>query len=359
MAKNKIKILWFADNTSHSNDLILNLDNKKYKIHLVSFAERASEVEAAGFTRLIRNKWLGQAGSIFVKSNFLKKLSAEIEPDIIYGSYVIGHGYAAAMAKNPGQKLVVSALGSDILVKRRLTPYYSYVKKYTLEKADKIHSFSKQISEMIDTAGDYQNKISTFPMGIKGEFSKPKPRKKREKFLIYTNRWHRHIYDNITILKSVRKIFESGNHHFKLIMAGEGPLTEDYKNFVIQHHLKNHVEFIGKVSYEKNLEMMRNADVYISASFSDGTSRSLLETMACGAFPVVSNIEANKPWIKNDCGYLFEVGSSADLAKKLENYMQNKFIAEYYLHNYNMINSEGLLKHTIEKFDKIFKELID
>jgi len=42
---------------------------------------------------------------------------------------------------------------------------------------------------------------------------------------------------------------------------------------------------------------LARAEVYVSASHSDSTSQSLLEAMAAGALPVVSDIEGNREWV--------------------------------------------------------------
>jgi glycosyltransferase involved in cell wall biosynthesis len=63
---------------------------------------------------------------------------------------------------------------------------------------------------------------------------------------------------------------------------------------------------------------LRAADVYVSASSSDGTSSSLLEAMASGLYPVVSDITANRPWVEHGKnGLLFAVGDAASLAEAL------------------------------------------
>lgn len=40
------------------------------------------------------------------------------------------------------------------------------------------------------------------------------------------------------------------------------------------------------------------SQVFVSPSVHDGTPNSLLETMACGCFPVVGNIEFMREWIQ-------------------------------------------------------------
>jgi glycosyltransferase involved in cell wall biosynthesis len=49
-------------------------------------------------------------------------------------------------------------------------------------------------------------------------------------------------------------------------------------------------------------EWLGRADLYLSASLSDSTSVSLLEAMASGAVPVVTDIEGNREWVRDGEG---------------------------------------------------------
>jgi glycosyltransferase involved in cell wall biosynthesis len=65
-------------------------------------------------------------------------------------------------------------------------------------------------------------------------------------------------------------------------------------------------------------EVLQGADVYCSMSRSDGTSLSLLEAMACGLAPVVSDIPANREWIDDGVdGVLVAPGEVETLASAL------------------------------------------
>ena len=61
----------------------------------------------------------------------------------------------------------------------------------------------------------------------------------------------------------------------------------------------------------------------------DGVSSSLLEAMAVGVFPIVSDIKANRYWAEKGCSMIFFKESSADdLAKAISEYIANR-------HKYN------------------------
>ena len=65
-------------------------------------------------------------------------------------------------------------------------------------------------------------------------------------------------------------------------------------------------------------ELLGAADIFVSTSVSDGNNISLNEAMACGAFPVVSDIAANREWIKDgQNGLIFPVGDFSGLAERI------------------------------------------
>jgi glycosyltransferase involved in cell wall biosynthesis len=79
-----------------------------------------------------------------------------------------------------------------------------------------------------------------------------------------------------------------------------------------------HVRFVGAVSHDKVVDYLSAADIYVSTSFSDGTSASLLEAMACSLAPVVTEIDGNKEWVKDgENGLVAPLADSKRLAEKI------------------------------------------
>ena len=75
------------------------------------------------------------------------------------------------------------------------------------------------------------------------------------------------------------------------------------------------MKFLGQVGLAELPEIYRAADLYLSASHSDGSSISLLEALACGRPALVSDIPGNREWITpGEQGWLFPDGDDAALA---------------------------------------------
>jgi glycosyltransferase involved in cell wall biosynthesis len=69
------------------------------------------------------------------------------------------------------------------------------------------------------------------------------------------------------------------------------------------------------VSEERLRALYRESDVYVSVSRSDSTSQSLLEAMAAGVLPIVTDIAGNREWVTHRReGYLVPVGDKDAIA---------------------------------------------
>jgi glycosyltransferase involved in cell wall biosynthesis len=77
------------------------------------------------------------------------------------------------------------------------------------------------------------------------------------------------------------------------LVAGEEK-KEDLRNRVDELGVSSSVQVLGRIPHEKMPDLLGDADIYVSTSTTDGTSVSLLEAMASGAFPVVTDISANE-----------------------------------------------------------------
>jgi glycosyltransferase involved in cell wall biosynthesis len=56
---------------------------------------------------------------------------------------------------------------------------------------------------------------------------------------------------------------------------------------------------LGVLSHQENVDVVAASAFYFSMTASDGASLSLMEAMAVGAIPVVSDIEPNREWVED------------------------------------------------------------
>jgi glycosyltransferase involved in cell wall biosynthesis len=95
-------------------------------------------------------------------------------------------------------------------------------------------------------------------------------------------------------------------------IVGDGPERSSLDRLARSLRLDGAFRFHGQVAPDRAEELLARADVYVSVSESDGASVALLEAMAIGVVPVVSDIPANAAWIRDERnGVLVEIEPTA------------------------------------------------
>src|SRR4029077_1457783 len=105
----------------------------------------------------------------------------------------------------------------------------------------------------------------------------------------------------------------------KLEIAGDGSRRPALERLAAERLPAGGFRLVGRLAPDALAAALQRAEIFLSASRSDSTSLSLLEAMACGAVPVVSDIEGNREWVRGGEGArLFPPGDAAALARALE-----------------------------------------
>jgi glycosyltransferase involved in cell wall biosynthesis len=104
----------------------------------------------------------------------------------------------------------------------------------------------------------------------------------------------------------------------RLILAGDGSLRAPLIDRIEASGLADRVWLPGYISYDDLPMLYHSADVYISGSYGDGSSVSLLEAMACGLPAFVTDIPGNREWVEaGRTGDFFEPGDVGRLVRLL------------------------------------------
>lgn len=84
--------------------------------------------------------------------------------------------------------------------------------------------------------------------------------------------------------------------------------------FIGMNDLKPHIRLVGKVEHEQLEKWYNGADVFLSASRSEGSGYALCEALACGCYPVTTNIPSFVWMTGNErVGKHFTPGNSDEL----------------------------------------------
>lgn len=298
-------------------------------------------------------KWM-----YFVSGQKAKRVVKRLKPDILHAHFATSGGIASYFIDYP--KTILTVHGSDIMSTYNRFPWRIMLKK-VFARCIKVNSVSIGLTDKLGCFDVPKSKVSTFNMGIDYDLfcSCLTINKSMDTLTIVVNRSFKPIYNHRTILKSF-EILMKRNIPFNAIFIGDGQCRMEIEQMCADCGLSNCVRFIGSIPNEAQVAYFNEANVYISASLSDGTSLSLLEALAAGLFPIVSDIEANRAWIKNfENGLLFASEKPEELANMLIYYFKNyQSFSGVKSFNQEKVAKYGDRKANMLKLEKIYESML-
>ena len=288
-----------------------------------------------------------------------RRLIKRLKPDIVHTHYATSGGLTGLVCDF--HPTVVTVHGSDLMVgiKSRI---WRRLLKGIFEHSDCVNVVSEDLRDMVLSLGISPDKIETFTPGVDtGKFGfTERPGSSRERTLRFVcTRRLEQVYDHPTIIMALGVLKEKGIR-FHMTFVGGGRLKEELEQQVRDLGLAEQVTFLGEVANDKLPEILHENDIYLSASLRDGTSLCLLEAMAAGIFPIVSETRANAAWFEDGInGLLHKIGDADDLAKCILKVRDNpEIIVNAAQRNRQKVLESGDTKTNMKLLERIYEGLI-
>ena len=243
----------------------------------------------------------------------LRRLLKDIKPDILHGHYATSAGIICLLSGF--RPFIISARGSD-LINSMKSAFWRTALRVIFAKSSLVHTVSSQLKEYAMALNVPENKTLMLTQGVntdKFQYNEPKSKLDNPVKLLCTRRLDP-VCSPEVIVEACRLLDLKGID-FRLLFAGYGSEKENLQLLVEKYSLTKKITFLGGYSNDNLPVILSENDIYVSASKWDGTSVSLLEAMASGVFPVVSDIESNKAWINDGkTGLMFDFTDAESLA---------------------------------------------
>ncbi len=289
--------------------------------------------------------------NIFSTVKAIKKHINQFQPTIIHihqaNSYAFYGLLASRKVKIP---TVLTAWGSDVLVIPKSNFLLKKMVQFNLRTADYLTSDSNfMATEMKKLAPSIKEiLISNFGIDVT-------PLACEKENIVYSNRLHKKLYRVDKIIETFALFnANSETRDWRLVVAASGTETEELKNKAKSLGLANDIDFVGWIQKEENEHWYSKAKIWVSIPESDATSISLLEAMACGCIPVVSNLPANCEWIQSGInGIVVEDLQSDFISKALK--LNHKKAIEI---NKQRIEKDGTKEANRTKFLQLYQRIV-
>jgi len=267
---------------------------------------------SVGFNRLSRLM------ELLIAFFTIKKIAKSFKPDMVIAERTTSYGFLAALT---GIKpIAIAQQGITDLWPHNspLYPFKKLLQDYAFKKATLIHAWGKVMTNHMLESNVEKHKILELPKGINLELFSFNSIQNLKSIEAIVTRALEPEYKHDVILKAFA-ILKKKNIPFTLRIVGDGSMLKTLQKLAIELDIEKEVIFKGRTPNQRVAELLHNANFYISMPTTEGVSASLFEAMACGCFPIITDLPGNRCWIKNhENGILIQSKNYKQLAEELQ-----------------------------------------
>jgi L-malate glycosyltransferase len=336
------------------------------------FARGGHEVTVASLTNAtidgVDVHWIGPDPNVRGRIAYLlavprlRRLLREIKPDVLHAHYAGGYGLTAALSGF--HPLALTAWGSDVLILPRVSRLMRWLVQMALRRAQLVTSMADHMTAAIRGLGVPAERVLTLPFGVDTSLFHPR----RAQFshaldghplTIVSTRHLEPVY-NVGLLIEAMPAIASAIPGVKLVLIGEGSERDRLQARVRELDLMRRVVFLGRKRPIEIAGYLSDADLFVSTSLSDGNNISLNEAMACGAFPIATDIPANREWIRHGVnGFLTDLHDPRTLAGLAIHALEHPEIRTQAAEtNWEIIQRRGSWTTAMETMERHYRNLV-
>ncbi len=319
---------YFTKSKKHEVHLVSTFPTKPplrlASLHMIpvafSTAVEKESVAGRGLRRLLPSgtrtwlrNWLAP-GTLGAATQRLQEVLAEVKPELVHAMRIPFEGMLAAAA-NPTGPLLISVWGNDFTLHAHSNPRMAAATLRAMRRADALHTDTERDKRLAGEWGFEADKptiVLPGNGGVRTEIFYP-ARKASADLRVINPRGLRAYLRNDTFFRAIPLVLEqTPSVQFDCpAMQGE----PEIQRWVERLGIGGAVNLLPKLSAQEMAAAYRGAQVMVSPSTHDGTPNSLLEAMACGAFPVCGNLESIREWIRDgENGLLVDPNNPGALA---------------------------------------------
>jgi glycosyltransferase involved in cell wall biosynthesis len=306
-----------------------------------------------GFSKLIR------LVELLLAFFMIKKIAKSFHPDMIIAERTTSYGFLAALS---GIKPVAIAQQgiTDLWPQNSLLyPFKKIMQDYAFKKADIIHAWGIVMAKNMEESNADMSKVIILPKGINIDLFEFNQVSDNSMIHAIVTRALQPEYNHDTILKAF-SILKQKNIPFKLTIIGDGIELKKLKLLAKELGIFKEVDFVGRINNNDIPKYLKMANIYISMPITEGVSSSLFEAMACGCFPIVSDLPGNRSWITEKVnGILVKSENHIRLAEELEwAFYNTDFTKKAKAENRKLVEENVNYKNNMKKIAQAYHDLI-
>jgi glycosyltransferase involved in cell wall biosynthesis len=314
--------------------------------------------------------WFGPI-DVYRHLKLVRRIVEELSPDIVHAMRIPFEGILAAEAlRSMRIPLLISVWGNDFTFHANHFPLVAYMTRRAMKRADALHpdcyrdlrlarawGFDKgKPALVLPGSGGVQLDVfypGSADLGIMKKWSISST----ELIVFYPRRFRPGSVRTDTFFKAVPLVLkECPKVTFICVGIADHPVAEKWRQ---ELQAPDSVCLLPSVSRAEMAHLFRLADVIVSPSEHDGTPNTLLEGMACGAFPVLGNIESVREWIEDGVnGLLCDPASPESLAQAILRALDDEDLRrQAAMHNQKLIAKRADYQKVMARAEEFYRKV--
>uniref|UniRef100_A0A7C4Q5A3 Glycosyltransferase n=1 Tax=Bellilinea caldifistulae TaxID=360411 RepID=A0A7C4Q5A3_9CHLR len=322
-----MKVLYFSrDYTPHDHRFLSALAQTPHTIYYLRLERQSRQLEDRPLPPQVEQVvWQGGRQPVGWRDYprllaDLRRVIRRLQPDVIHAGPIQSAAFLAALSGF--HPLVSMSWGSDLLLDADRSAWMRWVTRFTLRRTTVLAADCRTVLEKAAQFGFPPQRVVLFPWGV--ELARFQPgradafrarRGWQDAFVVLSLRTWEPLYGVDVVARGFARAARQ-NPRLRLLLLGGGSQAGLIRSIFEQEGVQEQVFFGGQVNGDDLPQYYQAADLYVSASHSDGSSVSLMEALASGLPVLVSDIPSNREWITPGReGWLFADGDDRALSE--------------------------------------------
>ena len=163
--------------------------------------------------------------------------------------------------------------------------------------------------------------------------------------------------NQILLIKTIQGL-KKEQHNIRLLLIGDGPLKEQYQQYIKENNLENEIQLLGK--RQDINELLSITNIYLASSIREGLPVNVMEAMYKGLPIIATDNRGHRELIHNGKnGYICEKNDTENFENSIQKFLKDMSI----INNMKGINKILVKKYELEavknKMEEIYKKWRD
>lgn len=300
----------------------------------------------------------------------LHRTLRQLQPDVVHVHYV--RGLAWGLGLHEGYPYVATPWGSDILEEQgAYREWYSkWLTRRVLSRARIVTAHSAYMAERIKQGfPELQQPVrigwgvdlACFSPGLDTETLRKRWNIAKDRRVVFSPRLAQPFYQHDRIIHALPAVCKM---YPKILLVvseqfADPGYVRELKRTVQRLDLERHVRFVGAIAYDEMPLWFNVAEIVVMLPPSDGMPNTLLESMACGAVPVLRRLPQYEELIQHEWnGWLLDATEDALVGTLTTALRSKETLAAMAKRNRTLIESVADQSREMSTMEEHYRQLV-